>query len=334
MIVITGAAGFIGSNIVKELNDKGITDIICVDRFREGNKWLNLRGLKYYRFVHTDDFIQPEILDEIFEEGVRAVYHMGACSSTTERNVDYLMTNNVEYSQILFTYCTHHDVPICYASSAATYGAGEHGYDDNEDEIEKLLPLNAYGYSKQLMDEWVLKQAKLPKQWYGVKFFNVYGPNEEHKGGMRSVVSQAHKQINETSKMKLFKSYHQDYVDGGQLRDFVYVKDVVRAMIELIESDHKGKSGIYNLGTGKARSFKDLVIATFTAMNKEVDIEYIEMPDSLRGQYQYFTQANMGKLKKALPNFEFHSLEDGVKDYVQNHLAQAIPYLNSRNSGE
>lgn len=330
MYVITGAAGFIGSCIVKALNDKGIEDIICVDRFRDQNKWLNLRGLKYYRFIHADDFIQPEMLDDLFEHGVKAVYHMGACSTTTERDVDYLMQNNVEYSQILFTYCTEHDVPICYASSAATYGAGELGYDDDESKIDQLLPLNAYGYSKQLMDEWVLKQKKRPTKWYGVKFFNVYGPNEEHKGSQRSVVSQAFKQINETGKMKLFKSYHDKFKDGEQLRDFVYAKDVVVAMIALTETDHNGPSGIYNLGTGQARSFKDLVVATFEAMGKPVDIEFIDMPDSLKNQYQYYTQANMHKLNAALSDFHFHSLEAGVKDYVQNHLMQEIPYLNSR----
>ena len=330
MYVITGAAGFIGSCLVKALNDKGIEDIICVDRFRDKDKWLNLRGLKYYRFIHADDFIQPEMLDDLFEKDIKAVFHMGACSTTTERDVDYLMQNNVEYSQILFSYCTEFDIPICYASSAATYGAGELGYDDDESKIDQLLPLNAYGYSKQLVDEWVLKQKKVPSRWYGVKFFNVYGPNEEHKGSQRSVVSQAFKQINETGKMKLFKSYHDNYKDGEQLRDFVYAKDVVVAMLSLIELDHNGKSGIYNLGTGKARSFKDLVVATFEAMGKPVDIEFVEMPEALKNQYQYYTQANMEKLNKALPDFHFHSLEAGVKDYVQNHLQNEIPYLNSR----
>lgn len=331
MYIITGAAGFIGSCIVKALNDKGIEDIICVDRFRDGNKWMNLRGLKYYRFIHADDFIQPELLSDLFESGVKAIYHMGACSTTTERDVDYLMQNNVEYSQILLTYCTKYDVPICYASSAATYGGGEQGYEDNEAEISKLMPLNAYGYSKQLVDEWMLKQKKTPTKWFGVKFFNVYGPNEEHKGSQRSVVSQALKQINDTGKVKLFKSYHDKYKDGEQLRDFVYAKDVVNAMIQLIESAPGSKSGIYNLGTGKARSFKDLVEATFVAMDKEIDIKFIEMPDSLKNQYQYFTEAKMDKLYKALPDFKFYSLEDGVKDYVQNHLMQETPFLNSRN---
>lgn len=332
MYIITGAAGFIGSALVKRFNDEGHTNIICVDRLGDDEKWLNLRGLKYYRYIHADDFIRSEILNDIFEEGVDAVYHMGACSDTTERDVYFLMSNNVEYSQILFSFCTHFNVPICYASSAATYGAGENGYDDNEDEVLKLKPLNAYGYSKQLMDEWVLEQERTPHAWYGVKFFNVYGPNEYHKGKMRSVVNQAYEQIRDTGKMKLFKSYHPEYKDGEQLRDFVYVKDVVNAMVDLMHRDHDGSNGIYNLGTGKARSFHDLVQATFSAMDKKSDIEFIEMPDSLKDQYQYFTEANMEKFQNVFPEFEFHSLEDGVKDYVQNYLMQDEPRFFSRNS--
>ena len=329
MIIVTGAAGFIGSCIVKKLNDEGIHNIICVDRFRDGIKWLNLRGLKFYEFVHADEFVEPEILNAVFDEGVEAVYHMGACSSTTETNVDFLWKNNVEFSQILFRYCSEYDTPICYASSAATYGAGENGYDDDERTLPMLMPLNPYGYSKQAFDEWVLKQMRKPEKWYGVKFFNVYGPHEYHKGGMRSVVHQAFGQIQESGKVKLFKSYKEKYADGEQLRDFVYVKDVVNAMWELMTSKHKGANGIYNLGTGKARSFKDLVKATFTAMEKEENIEFIEMPEKLRGQYQYFTEANMDKLFKALPNFKFHSLEEGVADYVREHLLQKSPYLKT-----
>jgi ADP-L-glycero-D-manno-heptose 6-epimerase len=328
MIIVTGAAGFIGSCIVKKLNDEGIEDIICVDRLEEDDKWLNLRGLKYYEYIHADEFIEPDILNSFFDEGLKAVYHMGACSSTTERNVDYLFKNNVEYSQLLFKYCAEYDVPFCYASSAATYGAGEQGYSDKS--YEKLMPLNAYGYSKQVVDEWIFKQNKFPTKWYGIKFFNVYGPNEYHKGKMSSVVFQAYNQINEHGKMKLFKSHHPDYTDGGQLRDFVYVKDTVEAMYRLINEDHKGENGLYNLGTGKARSFADLVKATFSAMDKLENIVYIDMPESLRDQYQYYTQAEMDKLQKALPGFTFHSLEDGVKDYVQNHLMQADQRLNSR----
>lgn len=331
MIIVTGAAGFIGSCIVKKLNDQGRKDIICVDRFEEDDKWLNLRGLHFDEYIHADEFIQPEVMESIYaNETIEAVYHMGACSSTTERDVDYLMKNNVEYSKIIFAMCTDYNVPLVYASSAATYGAGENGYKDNHEGVDSLMPLNAYGYSKQLVDEWALRQEHTPERWYGVKFFNVYGPNEYHKGNMKSVVAQAHTQINEVGKVKLFKSYKEEYEDGGQLRDFVYVKDCVDAMLRLINEEHSGPNGIYNLGTGKARSFADLVKATFKAMDKPENIEFIEMPESLRGQYQYYTQAEMNKLESALPGFKFHSLEDGVKDYVQSHLSQDDQRLNSR----
>jgi ADP-L-glycero-D-manno-heptose 6-epimerase len=327
MILITGAAGFIGSCIVKHFNDQGREDIIVVDRMRDGDKWLNLRGLKYLEFIHADEFVHDEIITSVFDDGVDQVYHMGACSSTTERDMDFLIKNNLEYSKIIWGFCTQYNVPLCYASSAATYGSGEQGYNDDESQIHKLMPLNGYGYSKQLMDEWALKQDKTPEKWYGVKFFNVYGPNEYHKGKMSSVVFQAFNQINENGEVKLFQSHHKDYEDGGQLRDFVYVKDVVSAMHRLINDDHNGQNGIYNLGTGKARSFRDLATATFQAMGKEPNIKYIPMPESLRGQYQYYTQANMDKLFHALPDFTFNSLEDGVKDYVQNHLLHETPYL-------
>jgi ADP-L-glycero-D-manno-heptose 6-epimerase len=331
MYIVTGAAGFIGSCIVKDLNDKGITDIICVDRLEDDDKWLNLRGLYYSEYIHADEFIQSDVLYSVFEENhVKAVYHMGACSSTTERDVDYLMYNNVDYSKILFSVCTEFDIPLVYASSAATYGAGENGYEDNHDGIDKLIPLNAYGYSKQLVDEWALKQADTPSKWYGVKFFNVYGPNEYHKGNMQSVVSQAFKQIAETGKMKLFKSYKDGFKDGEQLRDFVYVKDVVRAMIMLTHEEHKGGNGIYNLGAGKARSFADLVKATFKGMGKEEAIEFIEMPEALRDQYQYFTEANTRKLQSVFTDFKFQTLEEGVHDYVTNYLTQKDQRLNSR----
>ena len=330
MYIVTGAAGFIGSCIVKKLNDEGIENILVVDRLEQDSKWLNLRGVKFQEYIHADEFIQPEILNSVFDEGVTQIYHMGACSSTTETDVDFFMKNNVEYSQILYRYCSQYDVPICYASSAATYGAGEHGFIDEEDDLEKLQPLNPYGWSKQLMDEWVIKQLKRPKRWFGVKFFNVYGANEYHKGGQKSVVCHAFSQINETGKMKLFKSYKDEYKDGEQLRDFVYVKDIVEAMWLLMSTEHNGVNGIYNFGTGEARSFKDLVAATFKAMDKPEKIEYIEMPENLKDQYQYYTQANMQKLSKALPDFRFHSLEEGVKDYVQNYLMQDNPFIRSR----
>lgn len=326
MIIITGAAGFIGSCIVYELNKQGVTDIICVDRFEMNDKWLNLRGLNYKEYIHADEFLDASLLQELFEEGVSAVYHMGACSDTTEKDMDFLMKNNVEYSQVLFKFCTDFNVPICYASSAATYGAGEEGYDDNEKRVDRLRPLNAYGYSKQLVDQWVLRQQKTPAHWYGVKFFNVFGPNEYHKGKMSSVVYHAFNQIKENGSVKLFKSHHPDYKDGGQTRDFVYVKDVVRAMLTMVEK--KVKSGIYNLGTGKARTFEDLVKATFSALGLQAKIEYIDMPEHLRAQYQYYTQANMAKLQQALPGFEFSSLEENVADYVKLYLNTDCQFLD------
>lgn len=330
MYIVTGGAGFIGSVLIKALNDKGIENILVVDRLEQDEKWLNLRGIKFQEYLHADEFIEADMLNQIFDEGVTQVYHMGACSDTTEQNVDFLMKNNVEFSKIVFSYCAGYDVPICYASSAATYGAGELGYSDDHAEVEKLQPLNAYGWSKQLVDEWVLRQSKHPSKWFGVKFFNVFGPNEYHKGNMKSVVCHAFHQIKDTGSMKLFKSYHPDYADGDQTRDFVYVKDVVNAMLGLMFGDHSGENGLYNLGSGRARTFKDLVKATFAAMDQPESIVYIDMPDNLKQQYQYYTQANMDKLQHALPEFKSTDLESAVTDYVQQYLACANSFERSR----
>lgn len=327
MILVTGAAGFIGSVIVKELNDRGINDLLICDHFGEGDKWKNLRHLKYDSFVSVEDLFNHSIWKK--QGGLKAIYHMGACSDTTELNMDFLYKNNTEFTNKLLTLAAQKNIPIMYASSAATYGAGEQGYSDDHKGIPKLKPLNKYGYSKQLSDEWILKQTKKPKVWFGVKFFNVFGPNEYHKGKMSSVVYQSFNQIKSVGEVKLFKSHRPDYKDGEQLRDFVYVKDVVRAMIELIDAGKKkpSLSGIYNLGTGEARSFHDLVKATFNAMDIKAKIQFIDMPEELRNQYQYYTQADMGKLKKALPKFKFMKLEDAVSDYVRNHLAKDDQYL-------
>lgn len=322
MIIVTGAAGFIGSVLVKRLNDMGLTQIYLVDRLKDTSKWLNLRGLQFEEYIHADELFNPEN-HKVFV-GVKAIYHLGACSSTTEKNVDFLMKNNVEFSKKLFSFASQNQVPIVYASSAATYGAGEKGYNDQS--VDGLIPLNPYGYSKQLFDEWVLKQKRFPPAWYGLKFFNVYGPNEYHKGSMRSVVVQAFEQIRDTKKVKLFKSYLPEFKDGEQKRDFIYVKDVVEVMLNLMKSGEN--SGIYNVGTGVARTFKDLVTSTFKAMNVETNIEYIEMPDNLKKQYQYFTEAKMEKMQKALPGFKFHSLEEGITDYVRNYLNTENPYIN------
>jgi ADP-L-glycero-D-manno-heptose 6-epimerase len=327
MILVTGAAGFIGSVIVHELNTRGEEDLLLCDHFENGDKWKNLRGLKFDSFVTVENLFAHPIWKK--PGGLKAIYHMGACSDTTEHNMDFLYQNNTEFTNRLLTLAAAKNIPIVYASSAATYGAGEQGYSDDHKGVAKLRPLNKYGYSKQLSDEWILKQTKKPKVWFGVKFFNVFGPQEYHKGKMSSVVYQSYNQIKDVGEVKLFKSHRPEYKDGEQLRDFVYVKDVVRAMIELIAAGKKkpALSGIYNLGTGEARSFHDLVKATFAGMGRAPQIKFIDMPQELRNQYQYFTQADMTKLKKALPKFKFMKLEDAVVDYVKLHLSSENQFL-------
>jgi ADP-L-glycero-D-manno-heptose 6-epimerase len=240
--------------------------------------------------------------------------------------MDYLMKNNVVYTQALFRFATSKNIPFIYASSAATYGAGELGYDDDAELLPKLMPLNPYGYSKQLVDEWILNEENKPDHWFGLKFFNVFGPNEYHKGDMRSLVHKAFGQIQDAGIVKLFKSHRSDFLDGEQLRDFIYVKDVVRAMLELSNPEKVSHSGIYNLGTGTARTFLDLVFATFKALNRESQVEFIDMPVPLQSQYQYFTEANMNKFFSIMPEFEFTTLEDGVEEYVRNYLLQENPH--------
>lgn len=330
MILVTGAAGFIGSVIVKQLNDLGLEDIIICDNFESQDKWKNLRGLKFNSFIQVQDLFDHPIWKG--KSSLKAIYHMGACSDTTEMNMDFLYKNNTLFTNKLLSLAATKNIPIVYASSAATYGAGESGYSDDHEGISGLRPLNKYGYSKQLSDEWILKQKKKPNVWFGVKFFNVFGPHEYHKGKMSSVVYQAFNQIHDVGEVKLFKSHRPDFGDGEQLRDFVYVKDVVRAMIALIENGKKRPeiSGIYNLGTGEARTFYDLVKATFESLDLRPKIHFIDMPEELRNQYQYFTQANMKKLKKALPKFKFMKLEDAIDDYVRNHLSKDDPYLSKK----
>ncbi len=330
MILVTGGAGFIGSALIAKLNQMGHTDILIVDDLGEDDKWKNLRGLQYSELVPIDELLEEA---EIFE-AIDFVFHMGACSSTTQKDVDFLMDNNTNYSKALWALCCEYQIPYIYASSAATYGDGQLGHHDDEKKVSSLRPLNAYGYSKQAFDQWVLKQVVAPPFWMGLKFFNVFGPNEYHKGEMRSLVHKAFGQINETGRVKLFKSHKEGYEDGEQLRDFVYVLDVVEAMIRAMEPKHIGKSGIYNIGTGQARSFKDLVEATFLAMKKKVDIEFIDMPLSIRGQYQYYTQANMNKFHGFYKNFEFRTLEESVKDYVQNFLLKDNPYFEGVRPGK
>lgn len=317
-VIVTGGAGFIGSCIVRTLNDMGIEDIVIVDHICETDKWLNIRNKKYREYISRDEFLTR--LSE-YAGRVSHVIHMGACSSTTERNFDFLYKNNYEYTKVLWKFCTENDASFLYASSAATYGDGSRGFDDCSD-IDGFLPLNAYGYSKQLFDLWIEKQTFAPKQHVGFKFFNVYGPNEYCKGSMASMVYHSFKQISEEGEVKLFKSYRDDYRDGGQLRDFVYVKDVCKVIQYVMENPQV--SGLYNLGTGKARTFEDLALAVYKAMGLKPQIQWIDMPEQLQRTYQYYTQAKMEKLRQIGFEEAFYDLEDGVADYVQNYLAEGF----------
>jgi len=323
MIIVTGGAGFIGSAFVWRLNREGIRDIIIVDQLGTDDKWKNLVGLTFTDYIHKNEFIEMVIADEVPFE-VSSVVHMGACSSTTERDADYLWENNYLYSRKVADWALRHNARFIYASSAATYGDGSSGFSDDHEIISRLKPSNMYGYSKQVFDLWVLKN-KLEKKMAGIKFFNVYGPNEYHKGDMVSVIYKAFHQIQETGKVCLFKSYKKEYPNGGQMRDFIYVKDCVNVMWWLLENP--SVNGIYNLGTGRARTWNDLIAAVFSSMGRKTNIQYIEMPEPLRNQYQYFTQAQMDKLKKAGCHVNFSSLEDSVRDYVTNYLQNADPYL-------
>ncbi|MBS5932233.1 MAG: ADP-glyceromanno-heptose 6-epimerase [Clostridiales bacterium] len=317
MIVVTGGAGFIGSCIVRCLNEKGIDDIIIVDNIKSSEKWKNIANKKYVEYYNRDEFLR--ILPNI-DEKITHIIHMGACSSTTEKDFEYLYGNNYNYTRELWKYCTEKQISFIYASSAATYGNGDFGFDDKKD-IKDYLPLNGYGYSKQLFDLWAEKQESAPLQHVGLKFFNIYGPNEYFKGSMASVILHGYKSIKENGKISLFKSYNTNYSDGMQLRDFVYVKDVCKVIMYFIE--HSELSGLYNVGTGKARAFYDLGKAVFSALDMESNIEFIEMPESLRAKYQYFTESKMQKLYDTGYAGDFYSLEEGVKDYVQNYLEKS-----------
>ena len=313
-IIVTGGAGFIGSCVVRTLNDNGIGDITIVDNIGQTDKWMNMRNKRYIQYINRDDFLTrlPE-----FTENTTHIIHMGACSATTEKDFDFLYKNNFEYTKTLWNFCADNNISFIYASSAATYGDGSKGFDDKED-INNLLPLNGYGYSKQLFDIWAQKQKKSPKQHVGFKFFNVYGPNEYFKGSMASVIFHSFNQIIENGRVRLFKSYKEGYKDGEQLRDFVYVKDICKVLMFMINNPQI--SGLFNLGTGKARSFYDLALSTYKAMGIEPKIEFVDMPENIRAKYQYYTQANMEKLRDIGYKEDFYSLEDGAKDYVQNYL--------------
>jgi ADP-L-glycero-D-manno-heptose 6-epimerase len=315
MIIVTGAAGFIGSVMVGKLNNKGFTNIVPVDDFSNPAKGKNLSNKAFKEKVDRNVFF---LWLEKNHRDVEFIFHLGARTDTTEFDVRIFDELNLGYSKKIWKACTEYGIPLVYASSAATYGMGELGYNDTHDIIPKLKPLNPYGVSKNEFDKWVLEQKEKPEFWAGLKFFNVYGPNEYHKGRMASVIFHAYNQIRETGKVKLFKSHHPDYEDGKQLRDFVYVKDVTDAMYFLMT--YREKSGIFNLGTGKARTFLDLATASFHAMNLEPRIEFIDTPKDIRDKYQYFTEANMAKLLKAGFRGEFYSLEEGIEEYIQGFL--------------
>ena len=332
MIIVTGGAGFIGSNIVAELEARGFHDITICDTLGMEDKWRNIAKRE------IRDIVRPEDLFDYMKkraDEIDVIIHMGAISATTEKNADAIVENNYKLSRMLWKFCANYDVRLIYASSAATYGDGECGFNDDEHirALAQLQPLNAYGWSKHAFDRRVARLTqdssmqnvdRRPRQWVGLKFFNVYGPNEYHKGDMQSVISKLYKTIQNNEPAKLFMSHKPEYNNGGQLRDFIYVKDCVDVVMHFLEKPEY--SGIYNCGTGKARSFKDLALATYTACGIDPDIEYIPMPDHLRGKYQYFTQANMEKLRATGYSKTFTSLEDGALDYVRNYLAKDDSY--------
>ena len=319
MIIVTGAAGFIGSCLIQRLNELNFNYIIAVDDFSFEEKNKNLINKKIKAKVERTEFMSW--LDVNYQE-VEFIFHIGARTDTTEFNKAIFDELNVSYSKDIWNRCVAYQIPLVYASSAATYGLGEIGYDDDEATIPQLKPLNPYGDSKNDFDIWALGQEKKPFFWAGLKFFNVYGPNEYHKGRMASVIWHAYHQILANGTLKLFKSHHPNYLDGEQLRDFIYVKDLVEVCVFLME--HRKNSGIYNLGTGKARSFNALGTSTFHALDKPVHINYIDTPIDIRDKYQYFTEANMAKLRSIGYSNPFYSLEEGVKDYVQNYLMKGL----------
>lgn len=321
MIALTGAAGFIGSYFLGFLNGLGYEHIIIVDDFSRVDKVKNYENKKFVTKINRNDFIQW--LNENPYE-VKQIFHLGARTDTTEFNIEIFDELNVNYSKAIWQYCAQYQVPLVYASSAATYGMGEYGFEDNHEIVEKLQPLNPYGVSKNEFDKWALQQKQQPSFWAGVKFFNVYGPNEYHKGRMASVIFHAYNQIKTKGSMNLFRSHNAEYKDGCQLRDFIYVQDVARVLDFLMQQ--QPASGLYNLGTGKARTFSDLAHAVFNALNLHPEIHFIDTPEDIRNKYQYFTVANMQKLTDTGYTEEFTTLEEGVKEYVTKYLAKSEVY--------
>ncbi len=317
MIIITGAAGFIGSCLIQKLNDEGFYDLVLVDDFSNKEKSRNFAGKRFSQQVDRVSFPGWLIANQLL---VQFVFHIGARTDTAESDVDLFNRLNLDYTKSIWNICVEFGLPLVYASSAATYGLGEHGYDDDKSKIPLLKPLNPYGDSKNDFDKWAISQERKPYFWSGLKFFNVYGPNEYHKGRMASVIFHTFNQIRKSGEMKLFKSHNPDFKDGEQMRDFVYVKDVVDVLYFLMH--HRKDSGIYNLGSGTARTFLDLAINTFKALGEPANISFVPTPEDIREKYQYFTEAKMDKLKSIGYSKEFHSLEQGVEDYVRNYLAK------------
>jgi ADP-L-glycero-D-manno-heptose 6-epimerase len=315
MIIVTGAAGFIGSNLIQKLNSEGIDEILAVDDFSDDLKNRNLLNKKYSDRLHRD--LLFEWMDKNHKQ-IKNILHIGARTDTAEFDRSVFERLNLGYSKTIWQLCSRFNIPLIYASSAATYGLGEFGYADSHEIVSKLRPLNPYGESKNDFDRWALVQNEKPPRWHGFKFFNVYGPNEYHKGRMASVVYHAFNQVRDTGKMKLFKSHRSDFKDGEQKRDFIYVRDITGVLFYFMKN--QVASGIYNLGTGNARTFIDLVNNTFRAMNKPVQIEFIDTPEDIRDKYQYFTEARMDKLREAGYTREFTELETGVEEYIRHYL--------------
>lgn len=325
MIIVTGGAGFIGSAIVWKLNQMGRDDIIIVDRFGEDDKWQNLVGLKFTDVFDSEAFLEYLTHDFLEKAEIDTIFHMGAISTTTEKNFDNLLRNNYELTKLLCNQSLQNGVRFIYASSAATYGAGENGYKDNESEIYKLRPLNGYGYSKQMFDQWAHHHRILDKI-VGLKYFNVFGPNEYHKGDMRSVIHKSYEQIKSTGVARLFKSTVEGLDDGEQKRDFIYIKDAVDMTVNFM--DNRIVNGLYNIGTGNATSFNAFVNAIFKSLDMEPNIEYYDMPDELVDKYQNFTQADMTKLKDTGYDLKTTPIDEAVGDYVKNYLDTDNQYLH------
>ncbi len=323
MIIVTGGAGLIGSAVVHRLNQLGREDILVVDHLGHSDKWRNLAPLRFMDYMEKDDFEARLDAGSLQRQplrgagGVEAVLHLGACSATTETDASYLAKNNFEYTRKLALVALETNARFIYASSAATYGNGENGFEDEEQNLPRLRPMNMYGYSKQLFDLWALRHGLLGKI-AGLKYFNVFGPNEQHKGEMRSLVLKAYEQIMESGTLRLFKSHRPDYADGEQVRDFIYVKDAAAASVHFLIN--RQANGIFNIGGGNTVSWNRLAAAVFNAMERPVNIQYIDMPESLREKYQYYTKAEMGKLKQAGYAENARPLEDSVADYVKNYL--------------